>query len=114
MFNQIIFSVLANKRSLKRNINYVCSELFSEVVAISYTTDAGEDNIKALLTSILVIHDDYVRRVSHLEPGLAPKVFYKNLITSFNKYGAQNEAYMSRSAEKWVRGLCFNELGVSG
>ena len=23
-------------------------------------------------------------------------------------YGAQNEAYMSRSAEKWVRGLCFN------
>ena len=30
------------------------------------------------------------------------------------RYGAQNEAYMSRSAEKWVRGLCFNELGVCG
>lgn len=30
------------------------------------------------------------------------------------KYGAQNEAYMSRSAEKWVKGLCFNELGVCG
>lgn len=29
-------------------------------------------------------------------------------------YGAQNEAYMSRSAEKWVRGLCFSELGVCG
>ena len=29
-------------------------------------------------------------------------------------YGAQNEAYMSRSAEKWVSGLCFNELGVCG
>lgn len=29
-------------------------------------------------------------------------------------YGAQNETYMSRSAEKWVRGLCFNELGVGG
>lgn len=29
-------------------------------------------------------------------------------------YGAQNEAYMSRSAEKWVRDLCFNELGVCG
>ena len=27
-------------------------------------------------------------------------------------YGAQNEAYMSRSAEKWVGGLCFNELGA--
>ena len=31
-----------------------------------------------------------------------------------SNYGAQNEAYMSRSAEKWVRGLCFNELGVCG
>ncbi len=29
-------------------------------------------------------------------------------------YGAQNEAYMSRSAEKWVRGLCFSELDVCG
>lgn len=29
-------------------------------------------------------------------------------------YGAQNEAYMSRSAEKLVRGLCFNELGIGG
>ena len=33
---------------------------------------------------------------------------------SRDHYGAQNEAYMSRSAEKWVRGLCFNELGVGG
>ena len=29
-------------------------------------------------------------------------------------YGAQNETYMSRLAEKWVKGLCFNELGVGG
>ena len=35
-------------------------------------------------------------------------------IESKGKYGAQNEAYMSRSAEKWVRDLCFNELGVCG
>lgn len=76
---------MANKRSLKRNINYVCSELFSEVVAVSYNTGVNNDNIKALFSSILVIHNDYVRRVSHIEPGLAPKVFYKNLVTSFNK-----------------------------
>lgn len=36
---------------------------------------------------------------------LNPRVF---------NYGAQNETYMSRSAEKWVKGLCFNELGVGG
>lgn len=35
-------------------------------------------------------------------------------VSYLGMYGAQNEAYMSRSAEKWVRGLCFNELGVGG
>lgn len=40
----------------------------------------------------------------------------KNLELNFGNvvYGAQNEAYMSLLAEKWVRGLCFNELGVGG
>lgn len=80
---------MANKRSLKRNINYVCSELFSEVVAISYTTDASDEDIKALLTSILVIHNDYVRRVSHVEPGLTPRLFFKSLITNFNKQASE-------------------------
>lgn len=37
-----------------------------------------------------------------------------SLVVTMLIYGAQNEAYMSRSAEKWVRGLCFNELGVCG
>lgn len=41
--------------------------------------------------------------------------FFQLFIGGFRtKYGAQNEAYMSRSAEKWVGGLCFNELGVGG
>lgn len=41
-------------------------------------------------------------------------LFFCGLLFSCSEetYGAQNEAYMSRSAEKWVRGLCFNELGV--
>ena len=67
----------------------MCSELFSEVVALSYTTKVSDDNIKALLSSILVIHNDYVRRISHQEPGLAPKQFYKNLSTNFNKQASE-------------------------
>lgn len=77
---------MANKRNLKRNINYVCSELFSEAVAASmYSSKATKEDVNALLASILVIHNDYVRRVSHQEPGLAPKIFYKDLVNSFNK-----------------------------
>ncbi len=77
---------MANKRNLKRNINYVCSELFSEAVAVSmYSSKATEEDVNALLASILVIHNDYVRRVSHQEPGLSPKLFYKDLVNNFNK-----------------------------
>ena len=77
---------MANKRNLKRNINYVCSELFSEVVAASmYSSKATEEDVNALLASILVIQNDYVRRVSHQEPGLSPKLFYKDLVNNFNK-----------------------------
>ena len=50
-----------------------------------YSSKATEEDVNALLASILVIHNDYVRRVSHQEPGLAPKLFYKDLVNSFNK-----------------------------
>ncbi len=40
--------------------------------------------------------------------------FFEQWNANIFVYGAQNEAYMSRSTEKLVRGLCFNELGVSG
>ena len=77
---------MANKRSLKRNINYVCSELFSEVIAASkYSNKISEEDTKALLASILIIHNDYVRRVSHVEPGMKAKTFFQNLVVSFNK-----------------------------
>ena len=76
---------MANKRILKRKINYVCSELFSEVVAASYSIKADEENVKALLTSILVIHNDYIRRISHVEPEMPASEFFKDLITKFNK-----------------------------
>ena len=50
-----------------------------------YSSKTTEEDVNALLASILVIHNDYVRRVSHQEPGLEPKLFYKDLVNSFNK-----------------------------
>lgn len=45
---------------------------------------------------------------------MKPDEKYPLVLFLHGAYGAQNEAYMSRSAEKWGRGLCFNELGVCG
>ena len=77
---------MANKRTLKRHINYVCSELFAECVAMSmYSAKANDEDVKALLASILVIHNDFIKRVSHQEPGMKAAAFYKDLVTNFNK-----------------------------
>lgn len=78
---------MANKRNLKREINFVCSELFAECIAVSTYTKRpeSEENVNALLKSILRMHSDYIMRVSHPQPGMAAKKYYHSLIDSFNK-----------------------------
>lgn len=75
-----------NKRDLKKSINYICSELFAECVAASlYNNNLEKENVDALLTSILNIHNNYICRISHPEPGMDAKAYYKDLIDNFNK-----------------------------
>uniref|UniRef100_A0AB33IRL1 RteC protein n=1 Tax=Prevotella sp. GTC17253 TaxID=3236793 RepID=A0AB33IRL1_9BACT len=78
---------MANKRVLKRTINYICSDLFSECIAASLYNGhhVNRDNLDALLSSIIVIHSDYIRRISHVEPGMKSKAYFKSLIRDFNK-----------------------------
>ncbi len=77
---------MAKKRDLKRSINYICSDLFAECVAASlYGQNQEKENIDALLSSILIIHSDFVRRISHPEPGMDQRVYFKTLIDDFNK-----------------------------
>ena len=78
---------MSSKRDLKRTINYICSDLFAECVAASLygNQKSSTENTDALLTSILLVHSDYVRRISHPEPGIPQKKFYKILIEDFNK-----------------------------
>ena len=67
---------MSNKKDLKKTINYICSELFAECVAASlYNGKPNEDSVNALLSSILMIQNDYVRRISHPEPGMKQKEY---------------------------------------
>lgn len=77
---------MANKRQLKRTINYVTSELFAEAMAaVIYSGKANSkeegDNI---LASIILMRDDFISRVSHPEPGIEPKKYYDVLVKDFN------------------------------
>ena len=76
---------MANKRALKQAIHLVCEELFAEGIAVSlYGTEAQRESAKALLYSIIKMEDEYVRRISHPEPGMAPQDYFKNLREKFS------------------------------
>ncbi|MBQ9668940.1 MAG: hypothetical protein IJV45_09420 [Prevotella sp.] len=75
---------MANKRSLKRAINAISEELFVECVAASlYSPESHQDDAEALLTSIIKMQADFTTRVSHAEPGMKPKLYYKDLREKF-------------------------------
>jgi hypothetical protein len=75
---------MANKRSLKHGINLICEELFTECVAASlYGNDAHKDNIEALIFTIIRMQADFSSRISHPEPGMPQKAYFKNLREKF-------------------------------
>ena len=77
---------MANKRDLKRSLNYVISTLLAECVAAYLSTEKKNSSVvDDTLTCIIKTHSDFIRRVSHPEPGMTPKKFYKRLVDDFNK-----------------------------
>lgn len=76
---------MANKRTIKHNINTICSELFAECVAVAhYEAKANGENVEALLHTIVKMQKDYISRVSHTEPGIKASKYFKNLIEKFD------------------------------
>lgn len=78
---------MANKRELKQMINNACEQLFAECMAVSlYEVKPDQETLRALLTSILLLRKDYVARISHPEPGMPQKQYYKVLLQDFKKH----------------------------
>ena len=76
---------MANKRDLKRTINYITSELFAETVAASLFNGNQQADVDGILSSIVMVNADFIKRVSHPEPGIKAGDYYKNLTKDFNK-----------------------------
>ena len=75
---------MANRRSLKRSISLICGELLVECVAATlYGNDKAQGNADALLFMILKVEDNYIKRVSHPEPGMPAKRYFKDLREQF-------------------------------
>lgn len=77
---------MSNKRELKKAIRNICTRLFTECAsAAMYCEPEQKENGEALLASIIQTSNNYVSRVSHPEPGMSGKKYYKDLIDNFNK-----------------------------
>lgn len=76
--------IMSNKRNLKRSINAICDELFAECVAASLYGGGNEKtNVESLMVSVAAMRDDFISRLSHPEPGMPQKVYFRKLIREF-------------------------------
>ncbi len=67
------------RRELKKNINYLCGELFAECVAVlHYQKPQNRTDVDNVMLSILQMQNDLICRISHVEPG-STKLFFKKI-----------------------------------
>ena len=76
---------MASRRNLKKDINYVIGDLFTECLIYKELVP-GTDAKAAdeLIVELLRIDNEYISRINHTEPGKA-KEFYRTLVTDFQK-----------------------------
>ena len=75
---------MANKRSLKHAINGISEELFAECIAAAlYGSGSQKENSDALLFTILKMQRNFISRISHPEPGITAKAYFKDLREKF-------------------------------
>ena len=75
--------IMANKRTLKKGITVICESLFAEGVANVLYGPRPKKDVEALLFSIVKMEQNFVTRVSHPEPGMSAKAYYKDLREKF-------------------------------
>lgn len=83
---------MANKRELKKEINFISNELIAECLFNKlYIKNSDPQKIDELISRIINCQDDFLRRVNTPDGKENPKLvkkYYKSLIQSFdNKIG---------------------------
>ena len=80
IYNLKNITTMAKRRELKKGINFLCGELFAECVAIMhYQKPPPQEDVDNVMTNILQLQDDMLNRVSHPEPGMKAKAYFKKL-----------------------------------
>lgn len=73
------------RKDLKKHISYLCGELLAEcIAAVGYSKKDNRQDVENVMLSILKMQDDWIRRLSHVEPG-STKLFFKKLREDMQK-----------------------------
>lgn len=74
---------MANRRQLKKNVNYIAGELFMECLVMrNYVPGTDKQKADELMSNILKTQDEFISCISHTEPGNV-KGFYRKFHSDF-------------------------------
>ena len=85
---------MANRRRLKKEINNICSDLMLAIVL--QDKPQSTEKLESIVEEILALNVEFVKRISHTEPG-SVRLFYTKLRQEFsekvqNIYGLLSQA----------------------
>ena len=75
---------MASRRNLKKVITFIVDDLATEAFLLSYDAQADAAAWIDLFNRIFALNNDYIARVSHVEPGMPAKKYFNTLCDSFN------------------------------
>lgn len=65
------------RRELKKTVNYLAGELLAECMALSTYQEINKDDIEDIVKSIMMLQNEMLNRLSHVEPGNTKGFFRK-------------------------------------
>lgn len=73
------------RKELKKHINFLCGELLAECIAVAqYGNKSNTQDVENVMLSILKLQNDWICRLSHVEPG-STRLFFKKLREDMQK-----------------------------
>lgn len=76
---------MASRKNLKKVITFVVDDLATEAFMMSFDAKCDTEAWVNLFNKIFNLNNEYVARVSHVEPGMSAKKYFNALCDSFNK-----------------------------
>ncbi len=76
---------MASRKNLKKSVKSVCDDLFADCVVLSMVEQGDREELNKLMGEVAALYGDIVCRISHVEPGLAPREYFKKVRNDFTE-----------------------------